>query len=82
MLKILCILHAYGMLDECEKALLQSEGLARKRKAEAKHNKYIRENPELHDAHNKKFWKQYAVAKQEKKGKKPLRKVNRAQRFK
>ncbi len=32
-------------------------------------------DPELHDARSEKCWKQYAVAKQKKKGQKPSKKV-------
>ncbi len=37
------------------------------------------EDAELHDASNKRGWKQYAVVKQKEKGKKPSRKVIKAQ---
>ncbi len=40
------------------------------------------ENAELYDAHNERYWKQYAVVKQKEKGKKPSKKVFEAQRLK
>ncbi len=63
-------------------ALSQSEKLARKRKAKAMHYKCIIQDQEFHDARNEKCQKQYTVAKQKKKGKKPSMKVIEAQRLK
>ncbi len=57
------------VLDEFETALSQSEKLMRTRKAEAKLYKRIMEDPDLHDAYNEKYGKQYAEAEQKKKGK-------------
>ncbi len=62
-------------LNEFEMTLCQSEKLAWKREAEAKCYKHIMEDPELHDARNKKHRKQYAGAKQKKKGKNHRRKL-------
>ncbi len=70
------------MLNEFEMALSQSEKLVRKRKAETKYYKCIMEYTVLHDARNEKCWKQYAVAKQKKKGKKPSKRVIKAKQLK
>ncbi len=74
MLKILYILCSYVII-------YVRWIFALKRKVEAKRYKYIMEDPELHDACNEKCQKPYAVAKQKKKGKKPLKKVTEAQQL-
>ncbi len=71
------------MLDELEMTFSQSEKLIWKRKAKAKHYKRIMEDPELHNAAMRSVKNStYAVAKQEKIGKKPSKKVVEAQQLK
>ncbi len=66
------------MVGKFEIALSQLEKFTRKRKAEAKSHKHIIEEPKLDDARNEKYWKQFAMVKQKKKSKKPLKKIIKA----
>ncbi len=72
------------VLGESEMALSESEKITRKSKVEAKCYKCItgRGGSKLYNSHNEKRPKHYAGAKQKKKGRKPSKKVIKAQRLK